>query len=159
MRENRASRRTRLEGVTNRLVSNNVAASGGDGVTMFANEEPTYTAKADVYSFGMTCCEIVTRNSPFNELQRLQIHDKVMAGERPELPDNIDTQLAELIRMCWDTNSEKRPTFAQICTHMQALKMPTFQIQPEIVSPKKKKKRQRKRKSGTNKTLMPPMSK
>jgi len=159
MRENKAQRRTRLEGVTNRLVSNNVAANGGDGVTMFANEEPTYTAKADVYSFGMTCCEILTRNSPFNELQRLEIHDKVMAGERPELPVDIDTQLAELIRMCWDTNSEKRPTFAQICTRMQALKLPTFQIQPEIVSPKKKEKRQKKRKRGANKTLMPPMSK
>ncbi len=159
MRENKAQRRTRLEGVTNRLVSNNVAANGGDGVTMFANEEPTYTAKADVYSFGMTCCEILTRNSPFNELQRLEIHDKVMAGERPELPVDIDTQLAELIRMCWDTNSEKRPTFAQICTRMQALKLPTFQIQPEIVSPKKKKKRQKKRKRAANKTLMPPMSK
>ncbi|KAH8932725.1 hypothetical protein BDL97_19G088900 [Sphagnum fallax] len=159
MRENKAQRRTRLEGVTNRLVSNNVAANGGDGVTMFANEEPTYTAKADVYSFGMTCCEILTRNSPFNELQRLEIHDKVMAGESPELPVDIDTQLAELIRMCWDTNSEKRPTFAQICTRMQALKLPTFQIQPEIVSPKKKEKRQKKRKRGANKTLMPPMSK
>jgi hypothetical protein len=42
---------------------------------------------------------------------------------------------------------------------MQALKLPTFQIQPEIVSPKIKKKRKRKRKSGANKTLMPHMSK
>jgi serine/threonine protein kinase len=159
MRENKAWRRTRLEGVTNRLVSNNVAANGGDGVTMFANEEPTYTAKADVYSFGMTCCEILTRNSPFNELPRLEIHDKVMAGERPELPVDIDNQLAELIRICWDTNSEKRPTFAQICTRIQALKMPTFQIQPEIVSPQKKRKRKKKRKIGANKTLTPHMSK
>jgi hypothetical protein len=69
-------------------------------------------------------------NSPFNELPRLEIHDRVMAGERPKLPIDIDSQLTKLIRMCWDMNSEKRPTFAQICTRIQALKMLTFQIQP-----------------------------
>jgi hypothetical protein len=59
MRKNKVSRRTRHEGVIVRLVSNNVAANGGDGVTMFANEKPTYTGKTYVYSFVMTCCEIL----------------------------------------------------------------------------------------------------
>jgi hypothetical protein len=67
-----------------------------------------------------------------------------MAGERPELPADLDTQLAELIRMCWDQKAEKRPTFEGVCTQVQALMMATFEFQPEIVTPRKKKNKRKK---------------
>jgi len=107
MGKNKQRKKTHHQPVTNQLTSNNAAANG-NGTTMSAYKEPTYTAKADVYSFGITCYEILTGNSPFNDLPRLQIPNRVMAGERPELPADLDTQLAELIRMCWDQKAEKR---------------------------------------------------
>ncbi len=70
-----------------------------------------------------------------------------MAGERPELPADLDTQLAELIRMCWDQKAEKRPTFEGVCTQVQALMMPTFDFQPEIVKHRERRKT-RERKGG-----------
>jgi serine/threonine protein kinase len=143
MGRNRQWKRTHRQPVTNQLISNNAAANG-NSTTMSAYKEPTYTAKADVYSFGITCYEILTGNSPFDDLPRLGITDRVMAGVRPELPANLDTELAELIRMCWDQKAEKRPTFEEVCTWVQALMMPTFEFQPEIVPPGKKKNKRKK---------------
>jgi len=44
--------------------------------------------------------------------------------------------------MCWDQKAEKRPTFEGVCTQVQALMMPTFEFQPEIVTLGKKKTRE-----------------
>jgi hypothetical protein len=80
----------------------------------------------------------------FNDLPRLEIPNRVMAGERPELPADLDTQLAELIRMCWNQKAEKRPTFEEVCTRVQALMMPTFEFQPQIAPKKNRRKKGRK---------------
>ncbi len=90
-----------------------------DGGMKLLSMEPTYTAKADVYSFTMTRYEVLTGNVPFDRFLRLAIHDKIMEGVRPKLSPHIDTRLSNLIQMCWHVDPKKRPTFLEICSRLQ----------------------------------------
>jgi serine/threonine protein kinase len=116
-RELQKSRRGEV--ITHNVTNNN-------GVKLVANKptlEPTYTAKADVYSFSMTCYEVLTGCTPFSSLPRSAVYERVMAGERPELPADTDTRLYNLIQMCWDTDAQKRPTFKEIRSSLEDIMM------------------------------------
>ena len=61
-----------------------------------------FTSKADVYSYGMTCYEIVTGHMPFEELSASNF-DHILSGYRPKLPDDIDPLVKEIITRCCST--------------------------------------------------------
>ncbi len=90
-----------------------------DGDMKLSSMEPTYTTKADVYSFAMTCYEVLTGNVPFDGFPQFAIYGKVMEGVQPKLPHHIDTRLSNLIQMCRDIDPQKRPTFLEICSRLQ----------------------------------------
>ncbi|KAG0610867.1 hypothetical protein M758_7G098000 [Ceratodon purpureus] len=75
-----------------------------------------YRWPADVYSFGMTCYEILTGDLPFANLPNQTIYESIMAGKRPEGLDELDIPelLKDLVKKCWATNPETRPTFDEI---------------------------------------------
>lgn len=81
-----------------------------DGVSM---SRVVFTTKADVYSFGMTCYEIVTGCTPFEGLS-LQDYDHVLSGNQPTLPEDLDPLIKKMIRSCWHLDPVKRPSFRQI---------------------------------------------
>ncbi|KAG0563199.1 hypothetical protein M758_8G010400 [Ceratodon purpureus] len=81
-----------------------------------------YSMKADVYSFSMTCVEILTRQVPYHGMLTTDIKKHVKAGGRPELPSNVPKDLRNLIVRCWDKDPTRRPDFSEICTCMQGLK-------------------------------------
>jgi len=72
-----------------------------------------FTKSADVYSYGMTCYEIVTGRVPFEDLCAGD-YDVVIRGERPELPSDIEPWMRDLITRCWHPNPLERPTFETI---------------------------------------------
>ncbi|CAK9265718.1 unnamed protein product [Sphagnum jensenii] len=82
-----------------------------------------YPMKLDVYSFGIICYEILSREDPFNEVYRRQLRRYVQAGNRPQLPDEIPRRLDILIKDCWDGNPLDRPDFAAICTELRFIKL------------------------------------
>ena len=82
-------------------------------------KEPSYTAKADVYSYAMTCYEVLTGLSPFADYVRSTLYEKLIAGARPELPMNLPLSLSSLIKACWDTDPGQRPTFTTICEELR----------------------------------------
>jgi serine/threonine protein kinase len=85
--------------------------------------KPTYTAKADVFSFAMTCYEVVSGKLPYSsDLPRQSINKLVREGARPELPKDINTRLSSLIQKCWQTEARERPTFEKICFDLQEMK-------------------------------------
>ncbi|KAH9548261.1 hypothetical protein CY35_11G078900 [Sphagnum magellanicum] len=65
-----------------------------------------YPLKADVYSYAITCAEILTGKIPFprTEYKRTELLQVIRQGERPPLPLNCPTLLANLIKRCWDTD-------------------------------------------------------
>jgi len=85
---------------------------------------PTYTGKADVFSFAMTCYEVVSGKLPYSsDLPRQSINKLVREGVRPELPKDINTRLSSLIQKCWRTEAQVRPTFEMICFDLQELRL------------------------------------
>jgi len=57
--------------------------------------------KSDVYSYAMTCYEILSGLTPFEGIPRGNLAE-VTAGLRPSLPNSLPTSLSSLIECCWD---------------------------------------------------------
>jgi len=89
-----------------------------------------YPLKADVYSYGITCAEILTGKIPFprTEYKRTELLQVVRQGERPPLPLNCPTLLANLIKRCWDTDPCHRPGFLQVCNELLDFKTSNIMI-------------------------------
>ncbi|KAG0563202.1 hypothetical protein M758_8G010700 [Ceratodon purpureus] len=73
---------------------------------------------ADVYSFGMTCYEILTGKTPFGD-HPWSDYNLVLSGGRPELPCHVPEFLKNLIHQCWHQDLDARPSFAEIVALLQ----------------------------------------
>lgn len=81
-----------------------------------------YSPKADVYSFAITCYEILTGETPYRGLKSHKtISDFVLSGGRPKLPDKLPKDLNNLVVQCWDADPSIRPSFNDICRNIQHL--------------------------------------
>jgi serine/threonine protein kinase len=81
-----------------------------------------YPLKSDVYSYAITCYEILSGRVPFEGLRISELLEKVMAGMRPSLPNSLPTSLSSLIECCWDGDVRRRPSFSTISTQLRHLK-------------------------------------
>ncbi|KFW04495.1 Receptor-interacting serine/threonine-protein kinase 1, partial [Eurypyga helias] len=74
--------------------------------------------KSDVYSFGIVIWAIFANKEPYEHgINEAQICFGIMNGNRPDLKEIIDrcpVEIIDLMKQCWDQESEKRPTFAEI---------------------------------------------
>jgi serine/threonine protein kinase len=87
------------------------------------DRELIYPFKADVYSFGMVCYEILTGRRPFDTISSLkEVKRMVLDGDRPILPDHCPNELQMLIHSCWKEEVTRRPSFAEICKTLRRLK-------------------------------------
>lgn len=82
-----------------------------------------YTDKADVYSFAMTCYEILTGQIPFDGTPHKDIFRFVMSGGRPELPAYCPSLLADYVKRCWHSDDKCRPSFHDICRVLRRVKL------------------------------------
>jgi serine/threonine protein kinase len=81
-----------------------------------------YTTKADVYSFAMVCCEILSGKEPFEDHEKSQFNfliESYVVHERPFLPGHQYHPLNKLIKTCWDDVPERRPTFKDILSKLE----------------------------------------
>ena len=74
-----------------------------------------FNEKNDIYSFGLILWEIFNETIPFNvklkDVKNYVLNEKL----RPEIKEeNIDKELANLIRECWDTEPSNRPKIDDI---------------------------------------------
>jgi len=78
-----------------------------------------YTKASDVYSFGMVCWEIVSRQIPFGHLDnQIRIAAAVLAGERPTIPHYTQQAYAKLILSTWHPDPTQRPSFPDIIDYL-----------------------------------------
>ncbi|KAG0616854.1 hypothetical protein M758_5G146100 [Ceratodon purpureus] len=113
----------------------NTMTAGGIGTTRYRAPEVFPEAyrsgtgkatwlKADVYSFAMTCAHLLSLKSPFEEMQHSlrPLHEKLVKGERPKLPDDCPKELVELLEKCWSFRPGSRPSFMQVCIELEKLR-------------------------------------
>ncbi len=79
---------------------------------------------ADVYSYAITCYEILTGKLPFKaKLDPCELKFQIkFKNVRPHLPDSLPPYLVTLIKRSWNSDARKRPTFSHICTELRHLK-------------------------------------
>jgi serine/threonine protein kinase len=77
-----------------------------------------FSFAADVYSYGMTCYEIITGCIPF-EGYPTGAFDAVLNGKRPELPCDAPQWIRRLIYDCWHPNPFRRPYFSDIVQRIE----------------------------------------
>ncbi|KFR09234.1 Receptor-interacting serine/threonine-protein kinase 1, partial [Nipponia nippon] len=74
--------------------------------------------KSDVYSFGIVIWAIFANKEPYEHgINEAQICFGIMNGNRPdikEITDKCPVEIIDLMKQCWEQESEKRPTFAEI---------------------------------------------
>ena len=80
------------------------------------------TDESDVYSFGICCWEVFTREYAYYHMDPRDIAAGVIRGElRPTITDGIPRPLAEIMRECWALNPLRRPDFAELAQRLAAM--------------------------------------
>jgi hypothetical protein len=82
-----------------------------------------YTFKADIYSYALTCSEILMGKLPFADIEKhSEMKEAVKKGMRPALPDSLPVSMMSLIKRCWDADPSMRPSFSWICAELRHIK-------------------------------------
>lgn len=82
------------------------------------------TATSDVYSFGMIIYEVVTRNSPYNGEEFIEVVKGITdpkIQKRPVIPLSCPPQFQSLVYRCLVENPDERPNFESIYNELSSL--------------------------------------
>jgi len=80
-----------------------------------------YSQKSDVWAFGITVIEILTRNDPFPNEEGFVAATGTLSGKTHPIPANCDPSLGQLLQECFAFDGNVRPTFQQLCARIENL--------------------------------------
>jgi serine/threonine protein kinase len=73
-----------------------------------------FSKEVDIYSYGMTCYEILTGKLPF-EGEKPYNFDVILKDRHTlQVPNYVDNWMHKLLRSCWEYDPKDRPTFTMI---------------------------------------------
>ncbi|KAM8881245.1 tyrosine-protein kinase Mer [Synchiropus picturatus] len=91
-------------------------------MAMESLSESVYTTKSDVWSFGVTMWEIVSRGmTPYPGVHNYEMLDFLLSGHRLKAPKDCDLQLYEVMCSCWDRDPTCRPCFEHLGEKLKGL--------------------------------------
>uniref|UniRef100_A0AAQ4RL44 receptor protein-tyrosine kinase n=1 Tax=Gasterosteus aculeatus aculeatus TaxID=481459 RepID=A0AAQ4RL44_GASAC len=77
--------------------------------------ESIYSSKSDVWSFGVTMWEIVSRGrTPYPGVHNHELLELLLSGHRLKPPEDCDHNLYEVMQSCWDKEPSRRPDFKEL---------------------------------------------
>ncbi|XP_077935640.1 tyrosine-protein kinase receptor TYRO3 isoform X2 [Halichoerus grypus] len=77
-----------------------------------------YTVHSDVWAFGVTMWEIMTRGqTPYAGIENAEIYNYLIGGNRLKQPSECTEDVYELMYQCWSADPKRRPTFT--CLRME----------------------------------------
>ncbi|KAF4324231.1 hypothetical protein BBO99_00000932 [Phytophthora kernoviae] len=103
------------------------------------DEDLGYTVKADNWSFAIVMWEMIAGGlqNPFIGMAPIKFYNKTInAGQRPPVPEGMDSDYVELITECWKSDAVDRPSFDVIVDRLERMLLalgasidlpPTFQ--------------------------------
>jgi len=81
-----------------------------------------YTEKADVYSYGIICTELLSRECPYEGMSARQCALSVLqSDQRPRIPLWCPPALRSLIESCTKRKPDDRPTFGEVISTLDAM--------------------------------------
>jgi serine/threonine protein kinase len=82
-----------------------------------------YSRESDVFSFALILYELVVGKPPFLKSLKQQAVTKllIMEDARPDIPDFVVPEVAKLMRDCWATDPDDRPSFNQILRRLERI--------------------------------------
>ncbi|XP_035485641.2 tyrosine-protein kinase receptor TYRO3 isoform X1 [Scophthalmus maximus] len=91
-------------------------------LAMESLSESVYTSKSDVWSFGVTMWEIVSRGrTPYPGVHNHELLDLLLSGHRLKPPEECDQALYEVMWSCWDKEPNRRPGFEELGESLKGL--------------------------------------
>lgn len=80
------------------------------------------SVKGDVFSCGAILYAIAVGSQPWSNVSNIDdVKAKVLQGELPNIPTDVNAELANLIRQCLQKDPDKRPTMNEIVTLLHTL--------------------------------------
>ncbi|XP_024129480.1 tyrosine-protein kinase receptor TYRO3 [Oryzias melastigma] len=81
-----------------------------------------YTTQSDVWAFGVTMWEIMTRGqTPYPGVENSEIYEFLIKGERLKKPSDCRDDIYEIMHSCWSPVPKCRPSFQQLVSQLEAL--------------------------------------
>ncbi|XP_061187862.1 hepatocyte growth factor receptor-like [Saccostrea echinata] len=85
-------------------------------------EQGKYSAKSDVWSYGVLLWELMTRGAiPYPEVDNWDVCTYIKTGRRLQRPEYCPPHLYRLMRMCWQENPMQRPPFSRMREEIEKL--------------------------------------
>ncbi|RHZ88221.1 hypothetical protein Glove_25g43 [Diversispora epigaea] len=101
----------------------------GSAPEVLSGEE--YTKAADVYSFGIITCEMITGIPPYHDIpHNKDLAMKICNGLRPKIPFHTPKLITRMIMRCWDAQVTRQPTFV---TNMTATTSLDYKTHPQAI--------------------------
>ena len=81
-----------------------------------------FTTKSDMWSFGILLYELITFGRfPYPGMNDAEVLEKLQTGYRMPRPNDCPLQLYKIMRECWRTDADSRPTFESLQRRMEDL--------------------------------------
>ncbi|XP_032403347.1 tyrosine-protein kinase receptor TYRO3 [Xiphophorus hellerii] len=90
-----------------------------------------YTTQSDVWAFGVTMWEIMTRGqTPYPGVENSEIYEFLIKGERLKKPADCREDIYEIMHSCWSPVPKCRPSFPQLVAQLEALHLALSPVAP-----------------------------
>ncbi|XP_068195675.1 tyrosine-protein kinase receptor TYRO3 [Antennarius striatus] len=81
-----------------------------------------YTTQTDVWAFGVTMWEIMTRGqTPYPGVENSEIYEYLIKGERLKKPPDCRDDIYEIMHSCWSPVPKCRPSFQHLVAQLESL--------------------------------------